>query len=87
MGVVILSSFIYFMLLFSFFPFFFDLLLVELVLTGLYIGTSILFLMTKHTPNIELNKLKKPIIIDIAISSIIAGITASHRDLFAFRYG
>jgi len=48
------------------------------------IGTSILFLMTKHTPKIEFSKLKKPINIDSAINSMIPGRTASQMESLKF---
>ena len=50
-------------------------------------GTSILFLITKHTPKIEFSRLKKPISIERAINSIIPGRIASHNESLKFLYG
>ena len=47
---------------------------------GNELGTSILFLITKHTPKIELIRLKKPMTIEMAINSTIPGSTASQTD-------
>ena len=46
-----------------------------------------MFLMTKHTPNIEFRRLKNPISIEMAINSMIPGRTASHTESLKFLYG
>jgi hypothetical protein len=46
-----------------------------------------LFLMTKHTPNIEFSRLKNPINMETAINSMIPGRTASHTESLKFLYG
>ena len=51
------------------------------------LGTSILFRMTKQTPNMEFSRLKNPISMEIAINSIIPGSTASHTESLKFLYG
>jgi hypothetical protein len=53
----------------------------------LALGTSILFRMTKQTPNMEFSRLKNPISMEIAINSITPGSTASHTESLKFLYG
>jgi hypothetical protein len=54
---------------------------------GKELGTSILLRMTKQTPKTEFIRLKKPINIDIAISSTIPGRTAWHSEFLNCKYG